>query len=58
MIGLLVAIAIGAVIYYIFNLLIPLPPKFRAVLNVLLGLFIFLFILDAFGLWHLPGNLK
>ena len=58
MIGLLVVLAIAGVVVWLFNYLIPMDPKFKMVINVLIGLFLFLYVLDAFGLYHLPMNLR
>lgn len=55
MIGLLVVIVVAGVIVYLLNNLIPMDPKFRMVANVLIGLFLFLYVLDAFGLFSLPA---
>ena len=58
MISLLVVLIIVGVVLYLLNVLIPMDARIKTVINVLAGLFIFLYILDAFGLINLPMSLK
>lgn len=58
MIQLLVVLAIAGVVVWLFNYLIPMDAKFKTVINVLIGLFLFLYVLDAFGLFSLPVRLR
>lgn len=58
MIQLLVVLAVAGVVVWLFNYLIPMDAKFKTVINVLIGLFLFLFILDAFGLINMPSGLR
>lgn len=59
MISILVVIVVWGAIYYLATNLVPLPPKALMVINVLFGLFLFLFILQVLGLWHgLPIDLR
>lgn len=58
MISLLVALVIAGVVVYLVNALIPLDAKFKMVINVLVGLFLFLYVLQVLGLWHGPDLLR
>ena len=58
MIGLLVVLVVVGVLVYIFNAIVPLDPKFRLVLNALVGLLLFLYVLQAFGLINIPLRLR
>lgn len=58
MIQLLVVLVVVGVALYILNAIVPLDPRVRMVINALAGLFVFLFILDAFGLINLPLKLR
>jgi len=57
-ISLLVVLVIVGVVLYIFNALIPMDARIKMVINALVGLFLFLYILQAFGLWHGMPNLR
>lgn len=52
MIDILVVLVIAGVVLYLFNALVPLDAKFRMVINVLVGLFLFLYVLQVLGVWH------
>lgn len=58
MINLIVVLVIVGVLVYLFNRLIPMDARFKMVINVLIGLFLFLFVLQALGLWSGLPNLK
>jgi hypothetical protein len=58
MINLLVVLVVVGVLVYLFNSLIPMDARFKMVLNALIGLFLFLYILSAFGLFTLPAGLR
>lgn len=58
MITLLVYLAIAGVIVWLFNYLIPMDPKFKTVINVIIALFLFLYILQVLGVWSGLPNLK
>lgn len=58
MISLLVALVIAGVIVYLVNALVPLDAKFKTVINVLVGLFLFLYTLQVLGLWHGPNLMR
>lgn len=53
LITLLATVAIAAVVLYCFNKLIPLPSPYREVLNAIVGLMVFLIILDALSGRHM-----
>lgn len=58
MINLLVVLAVAGVIVWLFNYLIPMDGRFKTVINVLIGLLLFLYVLSAFGLFTMPTNLR
>jgi hypothetical protein len=58
MIGLLVVLVVAGVIVYLINALIPMDSRFKLVVNVLIGLFLFLYLLQAFGLYQFPARLR
>lgn len=51
MITVLVVLVVAGVLVYLFNSLIPMDARFKLVINCLVGLFLFLYILSAFGIW-------
>ena len=55
MIGILVALVIVGVILYLLNNLVPLDPKIKMVINVLVCLFLFLYVLDVLGVYHIAA---
>lgn len=52
MISILVALVIAGVLLYLLNVLVPMDQRIKTVINVLVCLFLFLYILSAFGIWH------
>jgi hypothetical protein len=52
MIGIIVVLVIAGVLLYLLNVLIPMDGRFKTVINVLVGLFLFLYVLQVLGLWH------
>ena len=56
MITLIVTLIIFGALVWLVNNLIPMDSKFRLVINFIIGLFLFLYVLDFFGLYHLPRN--
>lgn len=52
MIGILVVLVIAGVLLYLLNSLIPMDARFKMVINVLVGLFLFLYVLSVLGVWH------
>lgn len=58
MISLLVFLIFVGVIIYLVNTIIPLPSWIKTVINVLAALFVFLYVLDFFGLYHFPRGLR
>ena len=56
MISILVTLVIAGVVLYLLNTLVPMDGRFKTAINVLVGLFLFLWILSVLGIWHgLPG---
>jgi hypothetical protein len=58
MIGLLVVLVVVGVILYIFNALVPMDGRIKTVINALVALFVFLYVLQVFGLWHGMPSIK
>jgi len=52
MIDIIVVLVVAGVLVWLFNSLIPMDARFKMVINVLIGLFLFLYVLGALGLWH------
>lgn len=52
MISILVVLVIAGVLLYLLNYLVPMDPKFKMVINVLVALFLFLYVLSVLGVWH------
>lgn len=53
--GIIIVLAIVGVIVYLFNVLIPMDARFKTVINALIGLLLFLWILSTFFGAHVPG---
>jgi hypothetical protein len=53
LLSMIVMIVIVGVVLYLLNTLVPMEPRFRTVVNALIGLFVFLYVLHMFGI--LPG---
>lgn len=51
MISILVALVVAGVVLYLFNALIPMDARFKMVINALVGLFLFLYVLHVLGIW-------
>ena len=58
MIQLLVVLVIAGVILYLLNTLVPMEGRFKTAINVIVGLMVFLWILQVFGLWHGMPSLR
>lgn len=58
LVNLIVVLAIVGVVVWLFNYLIPMDARFKTVINVLIGLFLFLYVLDAFGVINSPISLR
>jgi len=52
MISILVVLIICGVLLYLLNALIPMDARFKMVINALVGLFLFLYVLDVLGIYH------
>ena len=52
MITILVTLIVAGVLLYLLNYLIPMDAKFKMVINVLVGLFLFLYVLNVLGIWE------
>lgn len=52
MISVLVVLVIAGVVLYLLNVLVPMDGRFKTAINVLVGLFLFLWILQLLGVWH------
>jgi hypothetical protein len=50
MITLLVVIIIVGVIVWFVNTYVPMPPAFKALVYIVAGIFVLLYVLNAFGL--------
>jgi len=57
MISILVVLVIAGVALYLLNALIPMDAKFKLVINALIGLFLFLYVLQVLGVWKGGPNL-
>lgn len=55
LISLLVLLVIVGAILYLVNTIIPMPAAFKTVINVIAVVAVFLWVLEAFGLWHGPS---
>ncbi len=49
-IDLLVLLVIAGVLVHLFNRLVPMDPRFKTVVNVIVGLLLFLWVLETIGL--------
>lgn len=58
MIQVLVVLIIAGVVLYLLNTLVPMDGRFKTAINVLVGLFLFLWILQVLGLWHGMPSLR
>ncbi len=52
MISLLIALVVIGVLLYLFNLLVPMDQKIKTVINAIVFLIVFLYVLQAFGIIH------
>ena len=52
MIQIIVILIIAGVLLYLLNALVPMDGRFKMAINVLVGLFLFLYVLQVLGLWH------
>lgn len=52
LVGLLVVLVVVGVLLWLVNNLIPIDPKIRTIINVIVVLAVCLWLLDAFGLLH------
>lgn len=58
MISILVALVIAGVLLWLLNTLVPMAPPFKTVINVLVCLFLFLYVLSALGIWSGFNNVR
>lgn len=52
MISIIVVLIIAGVLLYLLNALVPMDSRFKLAINVLVGLFLFLYVLSVLGVWH------
>lgn len=57
MISVIVALVIAGVLLYLLNALVPMDAKFKMVINALVALFLFLYVLNVLGIWDGGGKL-
>jgi len=58
MISILIVLVIVGVALYCLNTLVPMDPRIKTVINALVLLVVFLWILQALGIWHGMPNLR
>jgi hypothetical protein len=49
MIHLIIILVIVGVLVYLLNVLVPIDPKFKLVINAVIGIALFLYVLSVFG---------
>ena len=49
MIHLIIILVIVGVLVYLLNALVPIDPKFKLVINAVIGIALFLYVLSVFG---------
>lgn len=54
LISFLIVLIVVGVVLYLLNTLVPMDPKIKTVINVVVLLLVFLYVLSAFGI--LPGH--
>jgi len=54
-ISLLVTLVIVGVILYLLNALVPMDGRIKLVINALVCLFLFLYLLDVLGIYHIAA---
>jgi len=52
MISLLIMLVIIGVVLYLLNTLVPMDPKIKTVINAVVCVIVFLYVLQAFGVFH------
>lgn len=52
MIQIIVILIVAGVLLYLLNNLIPMDGRIKMVINCLVGLFLFLYVLQVLGVWH------
>lgn len=57
-ISLLITLIIIGVCLYLLNTLVPMDPKIKTVVNVVVCVFVFIYVLQAFGVVHFMPMLK
>ena len=57
LIQLLVVLVILGVLLYLLNVLVPMDNRFKTAINVIVGLLLFLYIVDLFTGHHYSGAL-
>lgn len=55
MITLLITIALVGLAAWALTYFIPMPPKFQTLIYVVAAVFVLLYILNAFGVYHMPA---
>ena len=56
MIGLIIALVVVGVLVYVLNTVVEMDRKFRIVVNALIGLCLFFYVLQVFGV--LPASFR
>jgi len=56
MIGLIIVLVVVGVLVYLLNALVPMDAKFKLVINALIGLCLFFYVLSVFGV--LPASFR
>lgn len=57
-VGILVLLVIVGFVLWLVNVLLPIDGRIKTVINGIVGLLLFLYILQALGIWHGFGNFR
>ena len=52
MISVLIVLVVVGVLLWLLNTLVPIDARIKTVINVLVGLYVFFYILSALGVFH------
>jgi hypothetical protein len=58
LLSILVAIIVIGIILYVINNYIPMDPKIKNILNIVVVIVLVLWLLRVFGVWAYMGNLR
>lgn len=58
MISILVTLIIIGVVLYLINTIIPMVPWMKTVINCVVALFVLIWLLQVFGVYHLPMRVR